>query len=137
MRCWEHKLQENFGAKQFKWSNDAPTCLDCAENARAEEYWDWKAQAQNRTCVVCEEEKKMEDFGKKQAKSSSPTCLDCAEEARYIDHAIYGEDIAVVLSRCHDQRIVELLIKHGKVDKWDVGVPGSPRGCCFLHPLRR
>ena len=53
VRCWEHKLQENFGSKQFKWSNDAPTCLDCAENARAEEYWEWKAQAQDRTCGVC------------------------------------------------------------------------------------
>ena len=53
VRCWEHKLQENFGAKQFKWSNDAPTCLDCADAARAEEYWEWKAQAQDRTCGVC------------------------------------------------------------------------------------
>ena len=62
----------------------------------------------------------MEDFGKKQAKSSSPTRLDCAEEARYIDHATHETDIQYVLSRCHDERIVELLIKHGKVDKWDM-----------------
>ena len=123
---------------QFKWSNKAPTCLDCADAARAEEYWEWKAQAQDRTCVVCAEEKKKVDFGKKQFKSSSPTCMACTDEARSIDHAIYGQDIAVVLSRCHDQRIVELLIKHGKVDKWDMlAFLDRQEDGCFLHSLRR
>ena len=114
--CGRHKLKAGFGKLQFKYSNEAPTCLACAEAARAEEYV-WTSW---RTCVACEEEKRRGDFGKKQFKSSSPKCLACAEEARKIDHAIYGQDIAVVRSRYHDERIVELLIKHGKVDKWDM-----------------
>ena len=122
VRCWEHKLHEKFGSKQFKWSNDSPTCLDCAAAARAEEYWEWHAQAQNRTwtCVVCAEEKKVEYFGNKQVKSSAPTCLDCAEERRDIDYVIDETDKQYVLSRCHDEQTVELLMKHGKVDIPDI-----------------
>ena len=122
VRCGERKLQKDFGSKQFKWTNYSPTCLDCAAAVRAEQYWEWHAQAQNRTwtCVVCAEEKKKEYFGKKQVKSSAPTCLDCAGEARYIDYAIHETDKQYVLSRCHDEQTVELLMKHGKVDKWDM-----------------
>ena len=75
---------------------------------------------QKATCVVCAKAKKKEDFGKKQVKSSAPTCLDCAGEARYIDYAIHETDKQYVLSRCHDEQTVELLMKHGKVDIWDI-----------------
>ena len=134
MICWEHKLKEGFGAKQFKLSNEAPTCLARAEAARADEYSWWKLQAQERTCVVCEEKRK-EDFGKKQFKSSTPTCLACAEEARYIDYAIiiHGTDIAGVLSRCHAERTVELLIKHGKVSKGDILEFLQGETCFCIH----
>ena len=129
MICGRRKLKDGFGKTQFKWSNGAPTCLACAEAARAEEY-EWTSW---RTCVACEEEKRRGDFGKKQFKSSSPKCLACAEEARKIDHAIYGQDIAVVLSRCHDERIVELLIKHGKVSKGDILEFLQGETCFCIH----
>ena len=60
------------------------------------------------------------DFGKRQFRSETPTCLACASESRSIDYAILGLDPRRVLSRCHDELTVQLLMKHNKVSPRDV-----------------
>ena len=88
--CWMQLPKEGFGKRQ--WKLQFPVCLGCAEAARENEYYEWRAQRSTRTCAVCEEEKEKEGFGKKQWKGRAPKCLACAEQARTIEYAIGEEE---------------------------------------------
>ena len=119
MECGAEKEERGVGRKQFRWSNETPTCLQCAEANRQKEYLKWYDDpgigdplGPRRICGHCTGLKYQPAYSKKEWKREKlPACWECLQTLDDLEHALAELPPADRVLRCHTREVLDLVLR--------------------------